>query len=85
MRSIISAYPMLNQDWLLTGEGNMLVESIEPTCGYLLLNNGISIEMVAKMLGHANIQTTQKVYAKILDNTMDKAFNGLEKRMGIKK
>lgn len=29
MRSIISAYPMLNQDWLLTGEGNMLVESIE--------------------------------------------------------
>lgn len=54
------------------------------TCGYLLLNNGISIEMVAKMLGHANIQTTQKVYAKILDKTMDKAFNGLEKRMGIK-
>ena len=36
------------------------------------------------MLGHANIQTTQKVYAKILDKTMDKAFNGLEKRMGIK-
>lgn len=44
------------------------------TCGYLLLNHGISIEIVARMLGHANIQTTQKVYAKILDKTMDNAL-----------
>lgn len=44
------------------------------TCGYLLLNHGISIEIVARMLGHANIQTTQKVYAKILDRTMDAAL-----------
>lgn len=51
------------------------------TAGYMLLNNGMSIEQVAKVLGHANIKTTQAVYAKILDTTMDKAFFELEKKM----
>ena len=51
------------------------------TCGYLLLNNGFSIELVAKVLGHANIKTTQAVYAKILNPTLDKAFSDLEKKM----
>lgn len=55
------------------------------TCGYLLLNNGFSIELVAKVLGHSNIATTQAVYAKILNPTLDKAFSNLEKKMGKKK
>ena len=50
------------------------------TCGYLLLNHGISIEIVARMLGHANIQTTQKVYAKILDRTMDAALMKFDRK-----
>lgn len=50
------------------------------TCGYLLLNHGISIEIVARMLGHANIQTTQKVYAKILDKTMDDALMKFDRK-----
>ena len=51
------------------------------TCGYLLLNHGISIEIVARMLGHANIQTTQKIYAKILDKTMDAALMKFDKKV----
>ncbi len=51
------------------------------TCGYLLLNHGISIEIVARMLGHANIQTTQKIYAKILDKTMDNALIRFDKKV----
>lgn len=51
------------------------------TCGYLLLNHGISIEIVARMLGHANIQTTQKIYAKILDRTMDAALMKFDKKV----
>lgn len=50
------------------------------TCGYLLLNHGISIEIVARMLGHSNIQTTQKVYAKILDRTMDAALMKFDRK-----
>lgn len=47
------------------------------TCGYMLLNNGFSIESVAKVLGHADIKTTQTTYAKILDETIDKSFEDL--------
>lgn len=55
------------------------------TAGYMLLNNGMSIEQVAKVLGHANIKTTQAVYAKILDSTMDRAFSDLEKKLEKKR
>lgn len=44
------------------------------TCGYILLNKGVSIEIIAKILGHTNTQVTQKVYAKILDTTIAKTF-----------
>ena len=42
-----------------------------------LLNNGFSIEVVAKVLGHKNIQTTQKAYAHILNKTVEQAFDKL--------
>lgn len=44
------------------------------TCGMLLLNYGFPIEVVAKVLGHSNIKTTQAAYAKILDKTVEKEF-----------
>ena len=36
------------------------------------LANGVSIESVAKMLGHTNVRTTQ-VYAKVVDEKKEKA------------
>lgn len=44
------------------------------TCGMLLLNDGIPIEIVAKVLGHTSIKTTQEAYARILDYTVAQAF-----------
>lgn len=44
------------------------------TCGMVLLNEGFPIEVVAKVLGHANIKTTQEAYARILDDTVAKEF-----------
>lgn len=44
------------------------------TCGMVLLNEGFSIEVVAKVLGHANIKTTQEAYARILDDTVAREF-----------
>lgn len=44
------------------------------TCGMVLLNEGYPIEVVAKILGHSNIKTTQEAYARILDDTVVKEF-----------
>lgn len=44
------------------------------TCGMVLLNEGYPIEVVAKILGHSNIKTTQDAYARILDDTVVKEF-----------
>ena len=43
------------------------------TCATQLLNDGISIEIVAKVLGHTNTRQTQQ-YAKLLDDTVLQAF-----------
>lgn len=48
------------------------------TCGMLLLNNGYPIEIVSKVLGHTDIKTTQKAYAKILSKTIVDTFKEKE-------
>lgn len=50
------------------------------TCGMVLLNKGFPIEVVAKVLGHSNIQTTQEAYARILDETVEREF---ERKFGV--
>ena len=44
------------------------------TAACLALNNGVRIEAVSKMLGHANIKTTQ-VYAKLLTDEIEQAYD----------
>lgn len=52
------------------------------TCGMYLLNNGFSMEVVAKVLGHSSIRTTEAIYAKILDRSVEDAFMQLAKKKG---
>lgn len=52
------------------------------TCGMILLNDGYPIEVVAKVLGHTDIRTTQKAYAKILTSTVIDKFKEIEGRKG---
>lgn len=53
------------------------------TCGMLLLNRGVPIEVVSKILGHTSIRTTQMAYAKVLKTSvvdqMAKAFDDMQK------
>lgn len=41
------------------------------------LCNGISIEVISKILGHTNIKTTQ-IYAKVCQSEVDRAFDQLD-------
>lgn len=47
------------------------------TYAALCLNKGVSIEVLAKMLGHSDIKTTQ-IYAKMFNKTVEDAFEMLE-------
>lgn len=48
------------------------------TFAVMALNNGIPMEVVAKILGHADIRTT-RIYAKVLNKSVEDAFDKLEK------
>ena len=40
------------------------------TCGTLLLNAGLDMQTVSKVLGHSSTKTTEAVYAKLLPSTI---------------
>ena len=46
----------------------------------LLLNEGVDMEVVAKVLGHSSTRITRQVYAKLLDSTVADAMQELEGR-----
>ena len=46
------------------------------SCAVYLLNSGVPLEVVSKILGHASVKTTQE-YAKVLKGTIRKFMEGL--------
>ena len=47
----------------------------------LLLNNGISMEIVAKICGHSSIKITEQIYAKLLDRTVVEAVSKIQQQV----
>jgi len=47
----------------------------------LLLNMGVDMEVVAKVLGHSSTKITREVYAKLLDSTIYEAMKNVERKM----
>lgn len=42
------------------------------SCGITLLNAGVPIEVVSRILGHQTVKITEQAYAKVLDETIKK-------------
>lgn len=61
-------------------EKNITTHMGRHTFAVFALNNGVPIEIVAKMLGHTNIRTTE-IYAKVLNSEVEKAFDMLERKI----
>lgn len=40
------------------------------SCGYMLLNAGVPIAVVSRVLGHSSIKQTEQAYARLLDDTI---------------
>lgn len=51
------------------------------TCATMLLNHGVGMEVVSKVLGHSSTKITREVYAKLLDETVAEAMAGVEARL----
>jgi len=45
----------------------------------MLLNKGVGMEIVSKVLGHSSTKITRAVYAKLLDETVADAMSVLDK------
>lgn len=56
---------------------NLTSHTARHTFAVIALNSGIPVEVVSRILGHTNIRTTQ-IYARIVDTSVDKAFEHLE-------
>lgn len=50
----------------------------------LALANGVSLEIIARMLGHSDIRTT-KIYAKVIDKSIAEQMGGLAAKFGSQK
>lgn len=59
---------------------NLTSHMARHTYASLVLNQGIPIEVLAKMMGHSDIRTTQ-VYAKMFNKTVESAFDKLEEKL----
>lgn len=51
------------------------------TCATMLLNNGVGMEVVSKVLGHSSTKITREVYAKLLDETVAEAMAVVEAKL----
>lgn len=61
-------------------EKNLTCHMARHTFAGICLNNGTRIEILAQMMGHTNIKTTQ-IYAKVFNKTVESAFDELEKKL----
>lgn len=49
------------------------------SCGYVLLNAGVPIEVVSRVLGHGSVRMTEAAYARVLNKTIVEAFAKIKK------
>ena len=67
---------------LLTAALWVLFHCSRHTFATIALANKVSIESIAKMLGHTDIRTT-KIYAKIMDRTISSEMQAMRQKFAL--
>jgi integrase len=49
---------------------NVTTHDARRSCGYMLLNAGVPIAVVSRVLGHSSVRQTEAAYARLLDDTI---------------
>ena len=47
----------------------------------LLLNNGVSMQIVSRICGHSSTKITEQVYAKLYDESVVEAVTNIENKL----
>jgi site-specific recombinase XerD len=72
-------YSVVQKSWkrycAAAGAGDLTIHQLRHTHATQLINDGVRVEVVQKILGHRNLQTTQR-YASVSDETVRKALEG---------
>ena len=85
-----SATKCINQSLNVVGEKlglkfSLTMHVARHTFAVLALNNGLSMTVVSRLLGHASTDVTEKVYAKFLPETLSSEMGRLSSELGIYK
>lgn len=67
-----------NNNCELANVKQIRIHDFRHSCASLLINNGASISLVAKYLGHSNISTTLNTYTHMFKNEMDQIVNTID-------
>ena len=55
----------------LLGVPQIRIHDFRHSCGFLLINNGANVTVVAKYLGHTKVEETLKTYSHLFTSTLD--------------
>ncbi|MEA2077776.1 MAG: site-specific integrase [Candidatus Marinimicrobia bacterium] len=71
-------YRRVKKGYLKAGIKNAGVHTLRKTFGSLLVQNGVNIYTVSKLMGHGSVTVTEKHYAELLDENLRSGVQQLD-------
>ncbi len=73
-----SMYNKISKYYALAGIENANIHTLRKTFGSLLVQKGVDIFVVSKLLGHSSVKVTEKHYTELLDKNLREGVSALD-------